>query len=347
MTLDKNKVLLGFSGGVDSTATALILRKKGYKVHGLFLNVTGQETESQDKAINVAKKLDMPLITLDISIFFKEKVKDYLYNEYIQGNTPNPCVECNKYIKFNMMLSEAKKIGAHYIATGHYARIEFNEEMQEFIIKRPKAIYKDQTYMLYNMNQNLLKHVLFPLGEIESKDKVREMVQDHDLPNAKTKDSQEICFIDDDDYINYIKTNYDYKSVAGDFIDEKGKVLGQHQGIINYTIGQRKGLGIALGEPAYVTKIDPKNNTVTLGKNDDLFNHVVYSRSNNFINKKDFIPEVVEGKIRYSAKPAKATIQEENNLLKTTFVEPQRAMTTGQSIVFYSGDILLGGGIII
>lgn len=347
MTLDKNKVLLGFSGGVDSTATALILKENGYEVHGLFLDVHGNSTETQKKASRVAQQLNIPLMSLDVSQYFKEKVMDYLYNEYIQGYTPNPCIECNKYIKFNLMLEEAQKIGAYYIATGHYARIEHNPTIGEYIIKKPKALAKDQTYMLYNLNQDILKHVLFPLGDIESKDEVREMVEDSHLSNAKAKDSQEICFIEDNDYVNFIENNYGYKSIPGQFIDAKGNVLGEHKGIINYTIGQRKGLGIALGEPAYVTKINSKKNTVTLGKNEDLFKPIVYSKNNHFINSESFIPKEIEAKIRYSAKPTKAIIEKENQRIKTTFETPQRAITTGQSIVFYSGDILLGGGIII
>lgn len=347
MTLDKSKVLLGFSGGVDSTATALILREKGYEVHGLFLNVHGGTSETQGKAQDVAEQMNMPLTTLDVSDIFKTKVKDYLYEEYIQGRTPNPCVQCNKFIKYSLMLSEARKIGAYYIATGHYARIEFDEKIQEYIIKKPVALKKDQTYMLYNLNQKMLQHILFPLGHIESKDAVRKMVEGYDLSNAKTKDSQEICFVDDNDYVSFIKNNYKYESTQGDFLDENGKILGQHSGIINYTIGQRKGLGIALGEPAYVTKINAQKNTVTLGKNDDLFNCVVYSKQNHFINSDAFIPDKLEAKIRYSSKPSPATIKTENKLIKTTFEAPQRAITSGQSIVFYSDEILLGGGTII
>ncbi|MCG8484833.1 MAG: tRNA 2-thiouridine(34) synthase MnmA, partial [Clostridia bacterium] len=187
----------------------------------------------------------------------------------------------------------------------------------------------------------------FPLGNIASKDDVREMVKDAHLLNAKTKDSQEICFVEENNYVRFIEDHYGYESIQGDFIDEKGNVLGRHNGIINYTIGQRKGLGIALGQPAYVTKINSQDNTVTLGKNEDLFKHIVYSKDNHFINSNGFVPNKLQAKIRYSAKPSSASIKTENKLIKTTFEAPQRAITSGQSIVFYSEEILLGGGIII
>lgn len=347
MDLDKKKVLIGFSGGVDSTASTILLRERGFEVQGIFFNVFGNVTDTQKRAQAVARKLEMPLITLDISKYFKQKIMDYFYEEYTKGRTPNPCVQCNKHIKFSLMLEQARKINAYYIATGHYARIEFDESINKYIIRKPAALYKDQTYMLYNLNQDMLKHIIFPLGDMISKDKVREMVSRHGLPNAQTKDSQEICFIQDDDYIRFICENYDYKPQNGSFIDIKGSVLGTHSGIINYTIGQRKGLGIAFGKPVYVTHIDSENNTVTLGNNEELFTDTVFSKDNNFIHILLNGSFEAEGKIRYSAKPAKSIVfAEKNGILKTVFNTPQRAATPGQSIVFYDNDILLGGGTI-
>ena len=349
MTLDKNKVLLGFSGGVDSTAAALILKEKGYEVHGIFFNVFGpHNTESQKRAVEVAKQLSISLILKDVSQEFGNKIKKYFFNEYTLGKTPNPCVQCNKHIKFRFMLEQAKEIGAFYIATGHYAKLHYSDALEKYMIKKPAALYKDQTYMLYNLNQEILKHVLFPLSHIESKDHVRNIVSKANLPNAKTKDSQEICFIPDNNYVNFICNNYHYEPKEGNFVDKSGNILGKHRGIIHYTIGQRKGLGIALGKPVYVTDIDAVRNTVTLGNDHELLENIVRSKDNNFIHLEINKPVEAEAKIRYAAYPSKATIFiDEPGIIKTVFKQPQRAVTPGQSIVFYSGETLLGGGIII
>lgn len=348
MSLDKKKVLVGFSGGVDSTASVLLLQQQGYEVTGIFFNVFGKITETQKRAIEVANQLNISLIIEDISSYFKEKIMDYFFYEYTMGRTPNPCVHCNKYVKFSLMLQNAQKINAYYIATGHYAIIQYDEASKSYIIRKPTALNKDQTYMLYNLDQTILKHVLFPLGNMASKDDVRDIARAAGLANAETKDSQEICFIENNDYVSFITENYDYKSLEGDFVNDKGDILGKHQGIIHYTIGQRKGLGIALGKPAYVTHINKEKNTVTLGENENLFSKIVFSHNNHFIGDIPVEPIEVESKIRYSAKPAKAMISIENNsIVKTTFDKPQRAITPGQSIVFYSKDVLLGGGIII
>ncbi len=349
MPLDKNKVLLGFSGGVDSTAAALLLKEKGYEVHGIFFNVFGpHNTEAQKRAVEIAKQLSMPLILQDISEEFSCKIKNYFFNEYIRGKTPNPCIQCNKHIKFSFMLEQAKIMNIYYIATGHYANLYYNKSLGKYVIKKPVALYKDQTYMLYNLNQEILKHVLFPLSHIESKDYVRNIVQNAGLANAKTKDSQEICFIPNNNYAEFICSHYDYNPVEGNFIDKSGNILGRHKGIIHYTIGQRKGLGIALGTPAYVIDIDAVNNTVTLGDNRDLLKNIVRSKDNNFIHLEISGSIEAEAKIRYAAYPANATISRENpDIIKTVFKQPQRAVTPGQSIVFYSGETLLGGGTII
>ena len=352
MVLDKKKVLLGFSGGVDSTASVLLLREQGYEVTGMFLNVFGYDTETQSNAITVAKALDLELIIEDISVNFKKSVMDYFYNEYINGRTPNPCVECNKFIKFPYMLENAKKIGAYYIATGHYVRI-FQDDNGMHKIKRGKALDKDQSYMMYNLGQDVLQHVLFPLGDLTSKEETRKIAKEANLPNAGRKDSQDICFIPDDDYKKFIHEEYNYKPVTGEFVDPKGKVLGEHKGLINYTIGQRKGLGIAAGKPMYVLKLDNKANTVVVGENEALFSTMVLSHKNHFcyLDLKDGEELEVEAKIRYAGNPSKAVIVKDKHLIKTVFEEPQRAVTPGQSLVFYDdgGDdaILIGGGTII
>ena len=351
MNLDKNKVVVGFSGGVDSTATALILKEKGYEVFGLYFNVLGKEIDRDSKDVNVfnvAKQINIPLEIMDISEEFKCHVMDYFYHEYKSGYTPNPCVQCNKHIKYELIFNYADKIGAYFIATGHYAKNEYDASKNHYIIKKPLARQKDQTYVLYNLTQDKLKRILFPLGVIDSKDNIRQMLASKGIMNAQSKDSQEICFIENDDYVDFLIKNYQYEPKEGDFIDNKGHVLGKHKGIIHYTIGQRKGLGIAFGKPLYVTSILKEKNQVVLGDNSELFKKVVYSKDNNFLYEKKWIPNLLEAKIRYSAKNSKASIEFcEDGLLKTTFDEPQRAITPGQSIVFYDEDILLGGGIIL
>ncbi len=353
MVLNKKKVLVGFSGGVDSTASIVLLKEQGYDVTGLFLNVFGYETETQKQAIEVAKFLDLKLIVKDISVDFKKSVMDYFYNAYINGQTPNPCVECNKYIKFPFMMDVAESIGAYYIATGHYVRVFQDESDGLFKIRRGVAKEKDQSYMMYNMTQQLLKHVLFPLGEMSSKDETRSIAEKAGMPNFNKKDSQDICFIPDDDYKRFIKEEYSYKPLEGKFVDTKGEELGNHNGLIHYTIGQRKGLGIAAGRPIYVVKLDSRNNTVVVGDNNELFASLVLSHNNNLV-----FSELAEGeelkvyaKIRYAGNPSEAIITREKHIIKTEFVDPQRAITPGQSIVFYDdgGDdaILIGGGVII
>lgn len=343
-----NRVLVGLSGGVDSTATALFLKKSGYDVYGFFFDVLGNQQELRERAKAVATKLDIPFLSKDISNFFKEKVMDYFCDEYLQGRTPNPCVKCNKFIKFKLMLEEAFKVEAHYIATGHYAKVEFDENLQKYIIRKADNLKKDQTYMLYQLNQETLQHVLFPLGKMESKEKIRQILIDEGFNNAETKDSQEICFIKDNDYVTFIKNTYKNVPKEGTFVDQNGNKVGTHKGILNYTIGQRKGLGVTFGRPTFVTAIDAMSNTVTLGDNIDLFKDTIYSKDNNFIHINPNEPLKVTAKIRYSAKPEEAVVfLEQNGIIKTVFKEPQRASTPGQSIVFYQDDILIGGGTII
>ena len=255
---------------------------------------------------------------------------------------------CNPNVKFKHLIHHADEIGAYYIATGHYCRVFHDENDGKFYICRAVNEKKDQSYMLYRLGQEVVSRLIFPLGEFLSKDETRELARENSLQNAEKKDSQEICFIDPmDNYAEYIK-RAGYTSRPGNFVDKNGNVLGKHQGILNYTIGQRKGLGIALGKPAFVTKIDYEKNTVTLGDNEDLFNTSVISCNNVFTA---YSAEIYDGKevlakVRYSAKPAKATIKADGNCIIATFEEPQRAATPGQSIVFYEGDHVIGGGFI-
>ena len=323
MELRKNKVLLGLSGGVDSATAALLLKEKGCEVVGYYFDVKGKNEAGRASAEDVAKQLDIPLIYEDVSADFREIVIENFITEYLHGRTPNPCVLCNPNIKFKRLIRHADEIGAYYIATGHYCRILRDETRQLSYIRRAVNDQKDQSYMLYRLGQDVLSRLIFPLGEFCSKEKTREVARDGKLSNADKKDSQEICFIEpEDNYVSYI-TAVGGTSAPGNFVDREGRVLGRHKGILHYTIGQRKGLGISLGKPAFVTEIRAARNEVVLGDNEELFACEVRSTNHIFA---DGNPAAYDG--------------------KTVFAKPQRAMTPGQSIVFYDDDKLLGGGFI-
>ena len=346
--LDKNKVLLGLSGGVDSTSAALLLKEKGLDVTGYYFDVTGENTEGRREARKVADQLDIELIIDDVSGIFKEKVINNFCSEYLHGRTPNPCVICNPNVKFRKLIETADRIGAFYIATGHYCRIFRDENTGACYVTRAFNERKDQSYMLYRLGQDVLSRLVFPLGEFADKKQTRDFARSKKMINADKNDSQEICFVDpSENYADYIK-GLGYTSQPGRFIDKKGNVLGEHKGIVNYTLGQRKGLGIALGKPAFVTSIDFDKNTITLGDNEDLFSNKVISDDNVFAFGKaeDYHGTKVMAKVRYSAPLSEAILEVDNNIITTTFTEPQRAATPGQSIVFYVDNHVIGGGFI-
>ena len=351
------KVIVGMSGGVDSSVCALLLKKQGYDVIGVNLDLLPNKscgkpcsnTDSIKDAKKVCEKLDIPFYTLDFKDIFKKHVIDYFADEYIKGRTPNPCIACNRYVKFEELINIAKeKFGAEYIATGHYAKVEYNEKTGRYYIVESDAAGKDQTYVLYSLTQEQLKHIIMPLG-IYTKDEIRKLAEENNLINANKSDSQEICFVEDNDYAKFISENYDYKIKSGNFIDTKGNVLGKHKGIIHYTVGQRRGLGLSLKAPLYVTKLDTNKNEVILAPNDELFSNTLIATDVNFMPfEKLEKPILVTAKIRYSAKKADATIYPlENGDVKVVFSEPQRAITPGQAVVFYDNNIVIGGGIII
>ncbi len=347
-SLDKKKVLLGLSGGVDSTAAVLILKEKGFKVIGYYFSVLGENIEGLNKARKVANELNIELITEDVSKEFEEIVVGDFCDEFLAGRTPNPCVMCNPNIKFKKLINMANKIGAYHIATGHYARTKENDK-GIFYIMKGKNDKKDQSYMLYRLDEEIIKRLIFPLGEEADKEEIRKFVKEKEISNWKDKDSQEICFLDSDKgYQKYLEEK-GLTSEIGNFIDKNGKVLGKHKGISNYTIGQRKGLGIALGKPVFVTKINHQTKEVTLGDNQDLFTKVVESKDNVFVDKDYLFDEekLLYAKIRYGAKPAPCYIKRlENGNVQASFLENERAATPGQSIVFYDGELLVGGGFI-
>ena len=343
-----NRVLLGMSGGVDSSVAAYLLKQQGYEVIGATMKLKECfPLTAVNDAKMVCEKLEIPFFELDFTNIFKEKVIDYFVNEYIKGRTPNPCIECNKHLKFDVFFKKAKEIGAYYMSTGHYARIEHDSYNDRYLIKKSVSEDKDQTYVLYNLTQDLLRHILFPLGEYP-KSEIRKIAEEIGLDIANKPDSQEICFIEDNDYIKFIKEIKDKDIKPGNFVDMDGNILGKHKGIVNYTIGQRKGLGIAVGKPLYVIDIMVDNNIVVLGDEGQVFKKELIAGNTNFIifDKLDK-PIRVKAKIRYTAKEADAIIiPTGDGKVRVVFDKPQRAITKGQSVVFYQEDCLVGGGII-
>ncbi|MDD2627987.1 MAG: tRNA 2-thiouridine(34) synthase MnmA [Clostridia bacterium] len=352
------KVIVGMSGGVDSSVAALLLKQKGYEVIGVNLRMWTDDCSSTSKchdtiaiedAKNVCKLLQIPFYTIDFRDVFKEKVIDYFACEYINGRTPNPCNTCNRYVKFEALLNQALTVfNADYIATGHYASVEYNKDTGRYYLKEAKNTSKDQTYALYNLTQEQLKHIIMPLGEYTKED-VREIAKKNNLVISDKPDSQEICFIPNNDYASYIEKNYKYKSKKGDFVDKDGNVLGTHKGIIHYTVGQRRGLGLSLKEPMYVSKLDVKNNKVILSKHEELYKNSLICTKVNYMAMADLKEErTILAKIRYSSRKEKCKLTLlENGNIKVTFDSPQRAITPGQSIVFYEDNIVLAGGTIL
>lgn len=331
------KVLIGMSGGVDSSVAAFLLKKEGYEVIGATMLLTDNMDKYIMDAKNICDKLNIKHYVFDFKKEFKEIVISNFINTYKEGKTPNPCVLCNKYFKFGLFYSKAKELGCDYIATGHYARI-----CKENLCKA-KNKAKDQTYFLYDINKDVLKHIIFPLSDFDNKEQIYSIAKENNLIVDKIKESQEICFIPNDDYKTFIKDFI--KNQEGNFILEKNnKVLGIHKGIYNYTIGQRKGLGISYKEPLYVTKIDNISNTVYLGTEDELYSNKLYVKEVNLLNE---IKNPVDVCIRYHGKLAKANVYEiDENLYEINLLSPLKSITEGQSVVFYDNDICIGGGII-
>ena len=341
------------SGGVDSSVAAVVLKEQGYEVVGITMRLWDEETEESSigcDAKRVADALGIEHHIIDFRDDFSKYVIDNFTKEYLAGRTPNPCIVCNKFMKFDAMLKAAKELGAEKIATGHYAKVSYDEESGRYLLRRASSDIKDQTYALYSLNQEQLAHTLMPLGEFSGKDDVRKKAEELALPTANKPDSMEICFVPDQDYASFIRRRVGNLPPEGDFVDLQGKVIGKHRGIVHYTVGQRKGLGVAFGKPMFVVKIDAEKNQVILGESGTEFADSLLAYNENFIAFDDIKdPITADIKVRYSAKPARGKVYRDGECIRVDFDSPQRAITPGQAVVFYEpdGDVVLGGATIL
>lgn len=355
------KVVVGMSGGVDSSVAAWLLKEQGYDVIGVTMQIwQDEDTEVQeaeggccglsavDDARRVAMDLGIPYYVMNFKEEFRKNVMDYFVGEYAEGRTPNPCIACNRYVKWESLLRRSMAIGADYIATGHYAQID-RLPGGRYSLKTSVTASKDQTYALYNLTQDQLSHTLMPVGSYH-KEEIRDMAERLGLPVAHKPDSQEICFIPDHDYASFIEEYTGRELPPGNFVDLDGNVLGRHRGITHYTVGQRKGLNLSMGRPVFVVEIRPDTNEVVIGDNNDVFTNVLRCDKLNWMAVDGLHGKSMEvtAKIRYSHKGSPCTIREiGEGMVECRFYEPVRAVTPGQAVVFYDGDYVAGGGTII
>jgi len=358
--INKKKVVVAMSGGVDSSLTAALLVQQGYEAVGVTMRLSEDSRDfdaasdrgcctlsSVEDARRVAEVVGIPHYVMNFKDMFQETVIDYFLRDYAQGRTPNPCIACNRYVKFEGLLQKAMELGAYYVATGHYARIEYNEAGGRYGLYKGLDEHKDQSYALYHLNQQSLEHFLMPLGAYR-KTETRRLAEQLNLPVAHKPDSQEICFVPDDDYKAYLREKAPNCLHPGEIVDTQGRVLGHHAGVPLYTIGQRKGLGIAAASPLYVIRLDMEHNRVIVGENADVFSQELIAGDMNWIAIDELRqPMQVAAKIRYGNHEGKAMVSPlPEGRVRVSFAEPQRAVTPGQSVVFYQGDCVVAGGII-
>lgn len=354
------KALIAMSGGVDSSVAAYIIKNSGYDATGITLKLfenedIGEKSEKTccslddiDDARSVCRKIGIPYYVYNFKDSFKENVIRRFIDAYENGSTPNPCIDCNRYIKFEKLMRRAQELEFDFVVTGHYAIIEHNDGTGRYILKKSSDLSKDQSYVLYSLTQKQLAKTIFPLGGMTKK-RVREIAQELGLINARKHDSQDICFVPDGDYAKFIEQYTGKVYPHGNFVDENGNILGEHKGIIKYTVGQRKGLGLALPHPMYVKEKDLVGNKVILCDNSRLFSKELYAKDINLIScERIDKPIKIKAKVRYNQPEQNATVEQtDENTIHVVFDEPQRAISKGQAVVLYDGDVVVGGGTII
>ena len=357
--MTNKKALIAMSGGVDSSVAACLMKEQGYTCIGVTMKLFQNEDigmsrehtccslDDVEDARSVAHRLHIPYYVFNFSDRFRECVIDKFVDAYENGATPNPCVDCNRYLKFDKLFHRAKELDYDYVVTGHYARIEYDATDRRYLLKKALNAAKDQSYFLYAMTQEQLRHTLFPLGEL-TKPAVRKIAEEHGFINAQKHDSQDICFVTGEKYTDFIEQYTQKNYPTGNFIDCNGNVLGEHRGIIHYTVGQRRGLNISADKPLYVCAIDPSNKTIVLGPESQLYTHTVVAKDINMISVPSLDkPRRLKAKVRYRHPEQWATVtQLDTDTLEIKFDEPQRAVTRGQAIVLYDGDCVVGGGTI-
>lgn len=350
------KALIAMSGGVDSSVAAFFMKQKGYECIGVTMKLYDNEDiglevdrtccslDDIEDARSVCNRLDMPYYVLNFKDEFEEKVINKFIRTYEVGGTPNPCIECNRYLKFEKLMHKMKELQFDYVVTGHYADVE--EINGRFYLKKAKDLTKDQSYVLYSLTQDQLAHVVFPLGKF-SKNEIRDIADKNGFITAHKSDSMDICFVPDGDYAKFIENHCGKTYPKGDFVDTDGNVIGQHNGIIRYTIGQRKGLGLSVGHPVYVCAKDIENNKVVVGGNDDLFSKSLIASDFNWISPKPDEKIHCAAKTRYNMVEKPCTVWCEGDSVVVEFDEPVRAVTSGQAVVLYDGEYVFGGGTIV
>ncbi|MBR3972691.1 MAG: tRNA 2-thiouridine(34) synthase MnmA [Oscillospiraceae bacterium] len=355
----EKKALIAMSGGVDSSVAAFLTKQAGFDCIGAMMRLFDNDIlpEGQDSACcslddaedarSVARRLGFPFYVFNSKGDFQEKVIAKFIRCYECGATPNPCIDCNRYLKFDHLMRRGLELGCDYVVTGHYARISKDEKTGRFLLYKAADLSKDQSYVLYSLSQEQLSHTMFPLGEM-SKAEARAIAEEQGFVNARKHDSQDICFVPDGDYVAFMERYTGKHYASGDFLDLQGNVVGRHKGAVSYTLGQRKGLGLAMGAPVYVCSKDMEKNTVTVGPNEALFSTTLLANDWNWFPFPALSEPIrVSAKARYNQQPQSATVYpEENGFARVVFDQPQRALTPGQAVVLYEGDLVVGGGTI-